>query len=83
MVDAWDFLGLAGVLVMNFGYVKVQLRRDYAKSLSFSLLNLMGASLLIVSLMNKWNIAAFASNSVWALTSIYGIYRCLKYKKDG
>jgi hypothetical protein len=80
MIDVWDLLGLTGVLVMNVSYIKVQLRRDYAKTLSFSLLNFIGAALLILSLLNKWNVAAVASNAIWAATSVYGIYRCLKYK---
>jgi len=79
MINTFDILGLAGVLLMIYSYARVQWQRDYAKRLNYSLLNLAGAVLLIVSLVHNWNLASFVSNAVWGLISLYGVYRCSKY----
>ena len=57
----------------------MQWHRDYAKTLSFSLLNLIGSLLLAFSLLYNWNLASFVSNAIWGTISAYGVYRCLKY----
>lgn len=74
-----DILGLVGVLLTIFCYARVQWRRDYAKTIDYSLLNFTGALLVIVSLMHNWNLASFVSNILWICISLYGTYRCLKY----
>jgi hypothetical protein len=81
MVDLYDLIGLIGVAFAIFCYARVQWQRDYAKRLSYSLLNLVASLFIIVSLLHKWNVAAFVSNTIWALISLYGIYRCLKYMR--
>jgi hypothetical protein len=81
MVDMHDVLGLIGVALAIFCYTRLQWHRDYAKQLSYSLLNFLGTILIIISLLNKWNLAAFISNAVWGLVSLYGVYRCLKYMR--
>ena len=81
MIDAFDSMGLLGVIFSLYAYARVQLRREYAKNIGYSLANLLGAGLLAVSLVNKWNLASFTGNVVWALFSLFGIYRCVKYMR--
>jgi hypothetical protein len=79
MLDAYDLLGLLGVAINLYAYGRVQLQREYAKRLGYSLANLLGALLLATSLMSKWNFAAFTGNVIWAMLSFFGLYRCAKY----
>ena len=79
MVSPYDLVGLAGVSLSMGCYARVQWQRDYAKKLSYSLLNLMSAALLAVSLDSQWNLAAFIGNLVWGSISAYGVYRCMRY----
>lgn len=37
-------------------------------------LNLIGAILMMISLMIDWNLSAFLLEAAWALISMYGIY---------
>jgi len=76
-----DVLGLVGVVMGVTAYARVQWQRDFAKTVAYSLLNLVGSSLLIVSILHKWNVAAFVSNFSWVIISLYGLYRCLKYRR--
>jgi len=75
-----DLIGLLGVAISIYSYARLQLRRDYAKDLGYSLWNALGAVLFEVSLSNHWNLSSFIGNLIWLLISLYGVYRCLKYK---
>ena len=79
MMDLYDLVGLTGVALVLYGYARVQWQRDYAKQLSYSVLNLIGTLLFIVSLIQHWNLSSFVINIAWGLISLYGIYRCMKY----
>ncbi len=79
MIETHDVLGLSGVALGIFSYARVQWRRDFAKTLDYSLMNFIGSVLIIISLMHNWNLPAFVSNLLWILISLYGMYRCLKY----
>ncbi len=78
-VDFFDITGIIGVALSIYCYARVQWQRDYAKRLRYSLLNLLSAVLLAVSLLHKWNLASFIGNGCWLLISLYGVYRCCKY----
>ena len=79
-VDLYDILGLVGVVFTIYNYARLQWQRDYAKKLRYSASNFLGAVLITLSLLDKWNLAAFVVNVIMALISLYGVYRCLKYK---
>lgn len=81
MISAIDALGLIGVLFMIYCYGRGQWQRDYSKTLSYSIFNLVGALFLIASLFYSFNLPAFVSSSAWVIFSSYGIYRCLKYMR--
>jgi hypothetical protein len=79
MIHIHDLFGLLGVFLGVYCYARVQWHRDYAKELSYSVLNLISSAFLIFSLLHAWNLSSFVSNSTWFVLSIYGIYRCVKY----
>lgn len=79
MLDFHDILGLIGVTISIANYARLQWKREYAKHLAFSLGNLAGSVLIIVSLLHRWNLSAFIVNCLVATISAYGVYRCIKY----
>jgi phosphatidylglycerophosphate synthase len=52
-----DLIGIFGVIVIILAYVLLQLEKIDTKDLLFSLLNTLGAFLIIVSLLYDWNLA--------------------------
>jgi len=78
-IDGYDLIGIIGVSISLFCYARVQWRRDYAKEISYSFLNFLSSLLYMLAIFHHWNVAAFISNTVWMLISMYGVYRCLKY----
>lgn len=64
MLEFHELLGLLGVSMSLGAYIALQLRRDFAKTTLYSVLNLVSALLLIFTLSQDWNLSALFSNIV-------------------
>jgi hypothetical protein len=73
-----DLIGIFGVALIVIAYVLLQTDRMDAKDLSFSVLNTLGALLIIVSLLFDWNLASFLMEFIWLIISLYGIVKYFK-----
>ncbi len=70
-----DAAGLVGVAVILAAYAGAQLRRlDPVKAPSL-ILNLIGAGLILVSLVDAFNLAAFLMEAAWMLVAALGLIR--------
>lgn len=77
MQYAWyDFAGNIGVVLMVAGYLLLQAEKIRSSDLSYSLMNGVGALLVVISLVYRFNLSAFLFESFWFLVSVYGL---LKY----
>lgn len=71
---AWyDVLGSVGVAVIIVAYVLLQFERLRSEQLAYSLLNAIGALLILVSLYFSFNFPSFVVEFFWLLISLYGI----------
>jgi len=70
-----DFLGNIGVVLIIIDYLLLQLNRIGSNSLSYSLLNAVGAILIIISLLFNFNLSAFIMEAIWVVISLFGLYR--------
>ena len=70
-----DLAGLVGVAMIVVAYAGVQLNRFEPRATLSLLLNFFGASLVLVSLLFRFNLSAFAMEAVWALIALYGLVR--------
>jgi len=71
---AWyDVVGSIGVGLIILTYTALQLEKIRSETLLYSLLNALGASLVLISLVYSFNFAAFIVEFFWVLISIYGI----------
>lgn len=80
---AWyDFIGSIGVATIILTYILLQTERIKSESLLYSVLNALGAGMIVFSLVYSFNFAAFVVESLWVLISLYGIgkYFFKKYK---
>ena len=74
MTYAWyDILGTAGVAIIIITYVLLQLERVRSNQLSYSLLNAVGAALILISLYYDFNFPSFIVESFWLIISLFGI----------
>ena len=76
MTYRWfDLVGTIGVLLIVVAYALLQLDRIRSSAISFSLLNAIGAGLIMVSLLFNFNLSAFLMESFWFVISLFGAVR--------
>jgi len=77
----YDFVGNVGVFLLLAAYLLLQLNKITSNQISYSLMNAVGAILILVSLIFEFNLSAFAIEFFWLLISIVGIIDYLRSKK--
>jgi len=75
-----DGIGILGAALIVIAYFLLQIGRLNPLSLSFSVVNGLGALGIIFSLLYEFNISAFAIESFWLAISLYGIFRALRIR---
>lgn len=73
----FDLVGFIGVLLIVIAYLLLQLNKLPSSSPTYSLLNAVGALLVIVSLLFVFNLSAFLMEAFWFLISLLGLTRSL------
>ena len=73
-IELHDVVGALGVMLIVVTYFALQSGR-LASGLRYSLLNGVGAAMVLYSLLFEFNLAAFLVEFFWLVISIYGIYR--------
>jgi hypothetical protein len=81
-LNLFDLAGFIGVLLIVIAYLLLQLDKLPSSSPSYSLLNAVGALLIIVSLIFKFNLSAFIVEAFWFLISLLGLRRSLVTRKN-
>ncbi len=71
----YDLVGIVGVAIIIGTYLMLQLERLSSSDLTYSVLNAVGASMVIVSLLVDFNLSAFVVEAFWVLISLVGIAR--------
>jgi hypothetical protein len=75
-----DLVGNTGVVMLIITYLMLQVNKIRSDGLAYSLLNAVGASLIILSLLVNFNLSAFIMEVFWVLISFVGIYRYFRLK---
>ena len=73
----FDMTGFAGVVLIIIAYLLLQLNKLPSTAPAYSLLNALGALLVIISLLFDFNLAAFLMEAFWFLISLFGLLRPL------
>jgi hypothetical protein len=81
-MTSWpNVLGFIGVLLVLVAYSLQQMRRIDGNGLLYPLVNLIGAILILISLIYKPNMPAIVMEAAWALVSVIGIFFALRAKQ--
>ena len=77
----FDLAGFIGVVLIILAYLLLQLEKLPSSSPRYSLLNSVGALLIMVSLIFAFNLSAFIVEAFWFLISLLGLWRSLVARK--
>jgi len=70
-----DAVGSVGVALILGAYAAMHLGRLRAETVTYSLLNALGAALILVSLTHDFNLSAAIVESAWLLISLAGAWK--------
>jgi hypothetical protein len=76
----YDLIGSIGVSIIIVTYFLLQTERIKSENIYYSILNAFGSSLIILSLIFNFNLAALIQEAFWVLISIYGVAKCFLKK---
>ncbi|OGT59263.1 MAG: hypothetical protein A3F14_01185 [Gammaproteobacteria bacterium RIFCSPHIGHO2_12_FULL_43_28] len=81
LVKYADMIGIIGVVLVLVAYYLLSTNKLSSRNLSYPLLNLIGAFLILYSLLFNWNLASVVIEMAWILISVIGLYRIAQGKK--
>jgi hypothetical protein len=74
-LDVFNLAGCLGAFLVVIAYFGNQQGWLPAGDRRYPLINLVGATLILVSLSREWNLGAAIIEGFWALISLYGLAR--------
>ncbi|HWF78517.1 MAG TPA: hypothetical protein VN694_15230 [Caulobacteraceae bacterium] len=74
-MDGYDIAGLIGVATILAGYALATTGRLDAKGAPSLAINFVGASLILLSLTQRFNLSAAIVEGAWALIALIGLVR--------
>jgi hypothetical protein len=77
-----DLGGLVGVTLMLVAYALGQLGRLRIDTAPALLMNLAGAGLVMMSLLYRFNLAAFLMEAAWAVVALFGLAKLVLKKRS-
>ena len=69
----YDILGTLGVAIIVLTYILLQTERVRSDQLAYSLMNAVGAALILISLYFDFNLPSVVVEVFWLLISLFGI----------
>lgn len=78
----YDFIGNIGVILLLGAYLLLQLNKISSTQIIYSLLNAVGALLIVLSLLIDFNLSALVMESLWLLISMFGVVNYYRSKKS-
>jgi hypothetical protein len=76
-----DIIGNLGVFIIIITYLLLQMNKINSDNIKYSLMNLVGASLVIISLVENFNMSAFLVEAFWVGISLFGLIKYFQKNK--
>jgi hypothetical protein len=70
-----DYVGMTGVMLTLTGYFLLNVNKLASTNIIYLLLNCIGSTLVLYSLMFHWNLSSVAIEGAWITISLIGLYR--------
>nr|WP_314889181.1 hypothetical protein [uncultured Campylobacter sp.] len=77
-MDIFQLIGLLGMICIVAAYFLLQIGRINSETLVYQTINLIGAILLIISLLEHFNLGSFLIEVFWIFITFFGFYKIYK-----
>lgn len=75
-------LGLIGVAINLTAYGLLSAGRMKASEARYQIVNIVGTTGILLSLITQWNLPIFISNMAWLLIAIFGLARIIRLRRN-
>ena len=82
MPAIYDIIGTFGVGIIVVTYILLQVERLRSEHVLYSILNAIGALLILISLYYSFNFPSFIVEFFWLLISLFGIGKYLRRRRE-
>jgi len=82
MPTIYDILGTFGVGIIVLTYILLQVERLRSEHVLYSILNAIGALLILISLYYSFNFPSFIVEFFWLLISLFGVGKYLRRRRE-
>ena len=82
MPTIYDILGTFGVGIIVLTYILLQAERLRSEHVLYSILNAIGALLILISLYYSFNFPSFIVEFFWLLISLFGVGKYLRRRRE-
>ena len=82
MPTIYDIIGTFGVGIIVLTYILLQVERLRSEHVLYSILNAIGALLILISLYYSFNFPSFIVEFFWLLISLFGIGKYLRRRHE-
>lgn len=76
-----DFVGFIGAIILMVAFLLLQLGRLSSNAIAYSVMNAVGAGLIVFSLLFDFNLSAFIIEVFWIAISLLGLFRVLRTRR--
>ena len=80
-MDIFQLIGLLGMICIVAAYFLLQIGRINSETLAYQTINLTGAILLIISLLEHFNLGSFLIEVFWIFITFFGFYKIYKKRR--
>lgn len=70
-----DGVGFLGTLTYLAAYILLQVKKDFAGTITYSALNLIAPLFVMFSLIYSFNVSVFISQFIWAVLSLFAVVK--------
>lgn len=81
MAEISNIIGIVGVVLVVLAYFLLQYEKLPAHGYAFPVLNLLGALMILFSLIYAWNLPSAVIETAWVIVSLFGIARKWRHRK--
>ena len=82
MPTIYDIIGTFGVGIIVVTYILLQVERIRSEHVLYSILNAIGALLILISLYYSFNFPSFIVEFFWLLISLFGVGKYLRRRRE-
>ena len=79
----FEIFGIFGVVAVVGAYFLIQTGKFVADDLTYIILNIVGASGILISLAKNFNLSATLMEAAWLVIGIFGLARYLYLRRKG